>query len=642
MKAARPDHPQRATPARTLFETRSAARAPLTPQRLSALLRAETLPDALDRALTLAAQLGVSGAGVVLRQPALRRGHTWPGARQLEQQVVASRQAVQAGAARGLPVFDNGGRLLGVLVLQRGGGDHLPDLEQLTTWLGLTLERLLLREQVGDLEERGARLGQLTRILDSHLTLPRKAEKALEALKVLCGVEDVRRLPLNGAPRDFPPAPASPAPLRSLHSGPWEELARQTLEHDPRVRGRWLALEDGRQVLLVGLRAGQQVSEAWLLLGRPQDLTPAAGALLSSAARRVEQGLERRAQRRSAQARRQTTELLTALPLSLEGAVTPEQMAERGLNILMALSGLGCGAYLQLDQATGEVHPHLYAASGPAQVLDEAQSTALLAAARQVMRNQRALLKRAGDLRCLLAPLRCEGRTVGALALCQPSGAWPPDTKIIRLLRMVARRVGAALERRETLSELSRTREQALYSLGQALGYRSAETQGHTERVTALALRLGVALDLDFETLRDLRWGAYLHDIGKIAIPDALLLKAGALSAAEKRQMSVHVTLGEQMLRAQGFVPEAVCQVVRHHHERWDGGGYPDGLRGEQIPLLARVFAVADVYDALISARAYKPHWSRQRALAELRRAAGHHLDPQVVARFVQLMDGGS
>ncbi len=659
MKAATTDHHQRSTAAKTSIETVLTAPSPPIPAALTSLLRAATVDEALERALAWAAQLSQSCAvGIQVRRPALKRGESWPGAALLTQRVVSEGRVVRVGPALGLPICDNSGYLLGALLLGRCLPERLAETEQLAACLGLTLERLLLRRQLGDLEERGARLSALGRVLDSCLTLQRKADAALSLLKTLCGFQEVLRVPLTGPPADFPAeAEAEAAPqLRSLWGSPWGQQARQTLDQGERVLGRWHPLEGGPRVLVIGLRAQEQLSEAWLLLGCPQQLAPGAGDLLRSAARRIENGLTRQAQRQSqrrrhrrgSQAHRRQTELLTELPLLLEQAATPEQMAERGLGVLLSLGHLDCGAYLQLDSLTGALHAHLYAApastfpaSPPTPALDEAQSAALIAAARQVISRQRPVLKSGPELPCVLTPLRCKGRTVGALALCQPSGAWPPEPNVIKLLKVVARRVGAALERRETLSELSQTREQALYLLGQTLGYRSSETKGHTERVTALALRLGVALDLDFGALGELRWGAYLHDIGKIAIPDALLLKAGPLSDAEKEQMSVHVTLGEQMLRAQGFVPEAVCQVVRHHHERWDGGGYPDGLAAEAIPLLARVFAVADVYDALVSARSYKPHWSRARALAELRRAAGTHLDPLIVSRFTELMESG-
>lgn len=136
--------------------------------------------------------------------------------------------------------------------------------------------------------------------------------------------------------------------------------------------------------------------------------------------------------------------------------------------------------------------------------------------------------------------------------------------------------------------------------------------------------------------LTHLRWGAYLHDLGKLAIPDSILKKPGKLEPEEWERMQAHTTLGEEMARRLGFLPQATLQVIRHHHERWDGSGYPDGLAGEAIPLLARVFALADVYDALTSERPYKRAWSHEEALAEIRRQAGRHFDPELARIFLQ------
>lgn len=208
------------------------------------------------------------------------------------------------------------------------------------------------------------------------------------------------------------------------------------------------------------------------------------------------------------------------------------------------------------------------------------------------------------------------------------------------LLGFVARRLERAWEKLEVLEELRQTREEALKGLGVALEYRDLETAGHTERVTRLALRLAEALGLGEPALTHLRWGAYLHDLGKLAIPDAILKKPGKFTPEEWEQMKTHVTLGEAIARRLGFLPPEVLEVIRHHHERWDGGGYPDGLEGVDIPLLARIFALADIYDALTSERPYKRAWSPEEALAELERGAGRHFDPELAQIFVEQQRG--
>ena len=206
------------------------------------------------------------------------------------------------------------------------------------------------------------------------------------------------------------------------------------------------------------------------------------------------------------------------------------------------------------------------------------------------------------------------------------------------MLELVAARIDRAVERGAGIDRLRRMREAALRALGRVLEVRDDETFGHTDRVTALAVRLGTARGLGQEDLEVLRWGAYLHDIGKVAVPDDVLRKPGQFTPEERRVMQKHVVVGDEMLRDEDFLPNGVREVVRHHHERWDGGGYPDGLSGGAIPLLARLFSVVDVYDALISERPYKPAWSHEVALAELNRCAGSQFDPQVVQAFLALV----
>lgn len=181
------------------------------------------------------------------------------------------------------------------------------------------------------------------------------------------------------------------------------------------------------------------------------------------------------------------------------------------------------------------------------------------------------------------------------------------------------------------------TREAALRALGLTLEARDRETQGHTDRVTARASRLGQALSLDAEALDALRLGAYLHDLGKMVVPDRILLKPGPLTPQERSEMQLHAAEGERLVRALGFVPQGALELVRHHHERWDGSGYPDRLAGEAIPLLARIFAVIDVHDALVSERPYKRAWTAHEALHEIRRQSGQQFDPRVVEAFVGL-----
>ncbi|MFC4638361.1 HD-GYP domain-containing protein [Deinococcus hohokamensis] len=171
------------------------------------------------------------------------------------------------------------------------------------------------------------------------------------------------------------------------------------------------------------------------------------------------------------------------------------------------------------------------------------------------------------------------------------------------------------------------------------LGDVDPDLLGHSRRVSALCDQLGRAIGLGSADLRALAVAAPLHDIGKLALPSALLNKPGPLTATECAALRAHPGLGEQWVRRRSAASPAVLGAIRHHHEHWNGRGYPDGLQGQQIPLLARLLTVCDVYDALRSPRGYKPAWTPAAARAELERCAGHHLDPGLVAAFLPLLE---
>ena len=172
-----------------------------------------------------------------------------------------------------------------------------------------------------------------------------------------------------------------------------------------------------------------------------------------------------------------------------------------------------------------------------------------------------------------------------------------------------------------------------LKALVQALETRDSETHGHSERVVTFSLRLGHELGLDRDALRNLELGALLHDIGKIGVPDAILRKPAALTQEEWDKMKLHPQHGQNILRNIPFLENA-SQLVAQHHEKWDGTGYPFGIRGEDIDLNARIFAVADAFDAMVSDRVYRRGRSYEEAVIELERCAGSQFDPLVVEAF--------
>jgi ribonuclease P protein subunit RPR2 len=173
-------------------------------------------------------------------------------------------------------------------------------------------------------------------------------------------------------------------------------------------------------------------------------------------------------------------------------------------------------------------------------------------------------------------------------------------------------------------------------ALCNAVEARDAYTGKHAERVAAYGMEIARALEADFVDDPEVEFGFLLHDVGKVAVPDAILWKPEPLTSEERTLMERHPIVGWEILREIDFLGEAKL-VVRHHHERWDGAGYPDGLAGESIPLAARVFAVADVLDALTTIRPYRPPSSLDDARAMIAEAAGTQFDPEVVAAFLEI-----
>ncbi len=172
--------------------------------------------------------------------------------------------------------------------------------------------------------------------------------------------------------------------------------------------------------------------------------------------------------------------------------------------------------------------------------------------------------------------------------------------------------------------------------LGCAIAERDSDTNTHNYRVTYYALRLGEATGLPREAIRNLIMGAFLHDVGKIGIRDPILLKPGKLTPQEFETMKMHVSLGVDILKQSSWIGGA-RDVVESHHEKYDGSGYPQGLRGEKIPLNARIFTIADVFDALTSRRPYKTPWPVDEAIDFLAQKSGQHFDPELVACFVAI-----
>jgi putative two-component system response regulator len=179
--------------------------------------------------------------------------------------------------------------------------------------------------------------------------------------------------------------------------------------------------------------------------------------------------------------------------------------------------------------------------------------------------------------------------------------------------------------------------DETIEGWSRAMDLRDKETEGHSQRVTNQTLKLAQALGMPQEQLVHVRRGALLHDMGKLGIPDSILLKPGKLTEEEWELMRQHPQLAHNMLYPIEYLHPAL-DVPYCHHEKWDGTGYPRGLKGEQIPLAARIFAVVDVWDALTSDRPYRPAWEREKVLEYIQEQSGKHFDPKVVKAFLEII----
>jgi putative nucleotidyltransferase with HDIG domain len=205
---------------------------------------------------------------------------------------------------------------------------------------------------------------------------------------------------------------------------------------------------------------------------------------------------------------------------------------------------------------------------------------------------------------------------------------------------LTQQREGAMKARVEMNEELNRTYTETLRALVTALDTRDSETGGHSERVTLIALSIAHQMKLDKKLIQHIHWGALLHDVGKIGVPDYILRKPGPLTGEEWKIMRTHPQMGFEMLKGIPFLQPALGVVI-HHHERFDGSGYPSGLVGENIPLSARIFSVADTFDAMTNDRPYRKAFSLDEAVTEIQRCVNKQFDPEVVAAFNIALERG-
>lgn len=241
-------------------------------------------------------------------------------------------------------------------------------------------------------------------------------------------------------------------------------------------------------------------------------------------------------------------------------------------------------------------------------------------------------------------PLVAKGEVKGVLEIFQRSPAEPND-EWLDFLETLAEQAAIAIDNVQLFEDLQRSNfelaaayDATIAGWSHAMDLRDKETEGHTLRVTELTVKLAKRLGIPPQEQRHIRRGALLHDIGKLGVPDSILLKPGKLTSEEWDLMKRHPAYARDMLSTIAYLRPAM-DIPYYHHEKWDGTGYPQGLAGEQIPLTARLFAVVDVWDALTSDRPYRPAWTREKALAYIQDQSGKHFDPQVVEEFLRMLD---
>lgn len=241
----------------------------------------------------------------------------------------------------------------------------------------------------------------------------------------------------------------------------------------------------------------------------------------------------------------------------------------------------------------------------------------------------------------IAVPVLQQGERVGMLCLMSWAGGRPLKSEARHLLGLLVKKLDTLLDNRATHAALESNVREALIALAHTLEERDIYTRDHSSGVSRLSVLLAREMGLDQAVVDVLRTGGLLHDIGKVGIPDAILLKPGSYTEEEYAQMKTHPEIGDSILKHMEMLKQERL-IVRHHHERWDGDGYPDGLEGDAIPLIARVAGVADAIDAMMTHRVYRAATTLDYCVEQLRSGTGAQFDPAVVEAALALIGRGT
>ncbi len=237
----------------------------------------------------------------------------------------------------------------------------------------------------------------------------------------------------------------------------------------------------------------------------------------------------------------------------------------------------------------------------------------------------------------LCVPLRYQNHNQGCVLVLNKYNEQPFVQEDVLMLEHVASQIAIASENSRLMEDSERSYVETIAALAVAVEQRDECTGGHLERVSEWAVKIAEAMGMAPEAIQTLKDAAYLHDIGKIAIEDKILLKPGKLTPEERKVMQTHTEKGEKIIAPLRTFKD-LREIIRHHQEWYDGSGYPDGLKGEWISLSARILAVVDVYDALTTTRPYRPAFSHEEALKIMRAESGTHFDPKVLNIFLEII----
>jgi HD-GYP domain-containing protein (c-di-GMP phosphodiesterase class II) len=256
------------------------------------------------------------------------------------------------------------------------------------------------------------------------------------------------------------------------------------------------------------------------------------------------------------------------------------------------------------------------------------------------------MLAREGFISYFGVPLIVKGQTKGVFEIFHRA-SFSPTPDWTQFLHTLAGQAAIAIDNSQLFDNLQRSNQEirqaydtTLEGWARALELRDRETEGHTRRVTELTMQLAHHMGVTGDDLINIYRGVLLHDIGKMGVPDQILRKTGPLNESEWSEMRKHPEYAFNLLAPIPYLRPAL-DIPYCHHEHWDGSGYPRGLKGEQIPLAARIFSIVDIWDALLSDRIYRKAWPRDKVLEYLKEVSGKILDPRIVVEFLKMIEQG-